>query len=323
MTRLTPALRGVVFTAISGAICSAVCSVALSVASSVTLGVALATLPSRIVGAQGQEAAERERTLDVMVQTERAFAARALVVGWKQAFLEYFSPAAIGFDTSGPGPAHAQLAQVPDPPPTLRLVWEPRYGDVAASGDLGYLTGPVETRRTDRPDLAPRYSNYASIWRREPDGTFRVLMDVGVTTPGPVAFPEGFTRAPRAAAWTPGTRDSLLEADAALDAEAAAQGQASAVDRHLAGGARVHRFGIQPLTTAADIRAWLATQPVFADAAPLGAAVSAAGDLGLVWGRYRTMADAGGSASGHYARVWVRTGDRWTVVLDVHQPLPA
>ncbi len=315
MTHLTVTLRRVIFTVVFTATCSVLCSV--------TVGVALATLSSRVVGAQGQGAAERERALDVMVQTERAFAARALVVGWKQAFLEYFSPAAIGFDTSGPGPAHAQLAQVPDPPPTLRLVWEPRYGDVAASGDLGYLTGPVETRRTDRPDLAPRYSNYASVWQREPDGTFRVLMDVGVTTPGPVAFPDGFARAPRAAAWTPGTRDSLLEADAALDTEAVARGQAPAMDRHLADGARLHRFGIQSLTTAADIRAWLATQPAFADAAPLGAAVSAAGDLGLVWGRYRTMADAGGAASGHYARVWVRTGDRWTVVLDVHQPLPA
>jgi len=33
-----------------------------------------------------------------MIDTERAFAARALVVGWKQAFLDYFSDDAIGFD---------------------------------------------------------------------------------------------------------------------------------------------------------------------------------------------------------------------------------
>ena len=42
--------------------------------------------------------------LTQMVEAERAFAARALVVGWKQAFLEYFADDAVGFDgRSGPG----------------------------------------------------------------------------------------------------------------------------------------------------------------------------------------------------------------------------
>ena len=34
--------------------------------------------------------------LDEMVRTERRFAERALVVGWKQAFLEYFADSAVG-----------------------------------------------------------------------------------------------------------------------------------------------------------------------------------------------------------------------------------
>src|ERR1051325_10428785 len=36
--------------------------------------------------------------LDEMVQTERRFAARALVVGWKQSFIEYFADAAVAFN---------------------------------------------------------------------------------------------------------------------------------------------------------------------------------------------------------------------------------
>src|SRR5215211_6002795 len=71
-----------------------------------------------------------------MVETERAFAARALVVGWKQSFLEYFADDAIGFD-GGVGLAKDQLRATPDPPQDLQLLWEPRYGDVAASGELG------------------------------------------------------------------------------------------------------------------------------------------------------------------------------------------
>src|SRR5215510_14821629 len=82
--------------------------------------------------------------LTQMIEVERALAARALVVGWKQAFLEYFSYSAIGFDGGRPGNAREQVSKAPAPPKDLQLIWEPRYGDSAASGELGYLTGPVK-----------------------------------------------------------------------------------------------------------------------------------------------------------------------------------
>jgi hypothetical protein len=76
--------------------------------------------------------------LDDMVRTEQRFAARALVVGWKQAFLEYFADSASGFDGEKVVPAKELFGKLPDPPKDLRLIWEPRYGDIAASGDVGY-----------------------------------------------------------------------------------------------------------------------------------------------------------------------------------------
>ena len=133
--------------------------------------------------------------LTQMIDAERAFAARALVVGWKQAFLDYFADDAVGFD-GGAGLAKDQIRKNPDPPNDLQLIWEPRYGDVAASGELGYLTGPVRNIRKSRDNGRPRHSTYASIWKRQRDGSFKVVMDFGVNTPGPVPFAAGFTRAP-------------------------------------------------------------------------------------------------------------------------------
>ena len=46
----------------------------------------------------GQTPEALPQALTQMIETERAFAARALVIGWKQAFLEYFAPDAMGFD---------------------------------------------------------------------------------------------------------------------------------------------------------------------------------------------------------------------------------
>ena len=55
------------------------------------LAIAGAAVP---LSAQTPGAAELPPALTRMIETERAFAARALVVGWKQAFLEYFDDVA-------------------------------------------------------------------------------------------------------------------------------------------------------------------------------------------------------------------------------------
>jgi len=132
---------------------------------------------------------------DDMVRTERRFAARGLVVGWKQAFLEYFADSAAGFDDDQVVPAKELFHRLPDPPKDQRLLWEPRYGDIASSGDLGYLTGPVRRINPAVNECRPQHLIYASVWKRQADGSFRVVMDMGVQTPAPVMFPPGFTRA--------------------------------------------------------------------------------------------------------------------------------
>src|SRR5690348_3884319 len=115
-----------------------------SSASALLLGLVLVAggLPASASLAASASQISSTTPLQKMADTERAFAARAKVVGWKQAFLEYFADSAIGFDGETAGPAKDQLRQVPDPPKDLQLLWEPRFGDISANGELGWLTGP-------------------------------------------------------------------------------------------------------------------------------------------------------------------------------------
>ena len=64
---------------------------------------------------RGQSRDVTAANLMKMVDTERAFAARALVVGWKQAFLEYFADDAVGFDEGKAALAKDQFRASPDP----------------------------------------------------------------------------------------------------------------------------------------------------------------------------------------------------------------
>jgi ketosteroid isomerase-like protein len=260
-----------------------------------------------------------DTALKQMADTERAFAKRATVIGWKQAFLEYFADDAVGFDGVKAGSAKDQIRQIPDPPKDAQLLWEPRYGDIAASGELGWLTGPSTSINPARNNGAPRYGNYASVWKRQADGTFKVIIDVGINTADAVKFADGFTRAPAANRYTGGRASagspSLADADLALT-KAAMRSQADGYRARLAAGARLHRQGTMPLTTDAAILAWLQQQPPYSEGKTGHAEVARSGDLGYTWGSYAT-----GKERGSYVRVWTRQRDgAWKVALDVTQP---
>jgi ketosteroid isomerase-like protein len=267
--------------------------------------------------------------LEVMADTERAFASRAKEVGWKQAFLEYFSESAIGYNGKDIGPAKEQVRENPDPPKDHQLLWEPRYGDIARSGELGYLTGPSRNILPSRNNGQPRHGVYASVWKRERDGTFRVVMDVGIPTPRAASFPEAFTRAPAANRFagdlndrTPplATADSVLNSDLRTSAVRAYRGR-------LAPGVRFHRPLTMPVVGEAAVLRFLATQPRYDQADSRFAESAQSGDLGYTWGTWsRRLPPARGRAeapkdrfeTGFYTRVWVRerTG-QWKVALDV------
>ena len=260
--------------------------------------------------------------MDEMVRTEQRFAARALVVGWKQAFLEYFADEAVGFDDERVAPAKELFRRQPDPPKDRRLIWEPRYGDIASSGDLGYLTGPVRRIVPGQNNGQPFHSLYASVWKRQADGSFKVVMDMGVPTPGPVMFPEGFTRARRADIYagnaTPeAAAKSLRDTDAALT-NAARAGQADAYRGHLAEGARFHRADLMPVIGERAVLAWLSAQPAYASGESRFADTSLSGDFGYTYGVYALNRNQ--AARGFYVRVWTRGRDGvWRVALDVLQ----
>ena len=276
--------------------------------------VAAAQQPAATVPAQGP--------LTEIVETERAFAAKALVAGWKQAFLEYFADEAIGFQAGAAGLAKDQIAQAPDPPKEAALVWEPRYGDISSSGEMGYLTGPVLSKAPGRPD---RHQIYASVWKRQRNGTFKVILDVGVPTPQAVPFAAGVQRAPSANRFSGDYDDRtppLSAADGVLNS-ALRDSQSRGYRGRLAANARLHRPGVMPQVGESRILAYLATQPRYTLSDSRYAESARSGDLGYTWGTYQLARRGAGAKveEGFYARIWTRQRDgQWQVALDVLQP---
>lgn len=66
------------------------------------------------------------------------------------------------------------------------MSWEPVTGLVAESGDLGYTWGRYEMRIADaNGDTVSHHGKYLNVWRRQQDGSWKVLVDMGNSNPAP------------------------------------------------------------------------------------------------------------------------------------------
>jgi ketosteroid isomerase-like protein len=258
--------------------------------------------------------------LTAMADAERAFSRRASEKTPRDAFIEFFADESVSFQ-GGPGPARERLRQQPPPPPGRpAFTWEPRAGDVAASGDLGWLTGPV---KYPQPDGTFRHGCYFSVWKKQADGRFRVVLDIGVQPPGEVPFAPGFVRAPSRATGTPAptrmqAEQMLLEADKAFSASIASDGAAAAFRSVMHPGARLHRNGVLPMISRDEAAQWLGTHVKAMTSEPLKSETGASGDLGYTWGKATITGPDGKPVEGYYVRLWtVGAGDRWQLVADI------
>lgn len=73
----------------------------------------------------------------------------------------------------------------------VHLKWQPAKVDVAASGDLGYTAGnwqiPVLDKRVNKRVLIT--GKYLTVWKRQKDGSWKVVADLGNQDPLPTPAP--------------------------------------------------------------------------------------------------------------------------------------
>jgi ketosteroid isomerase-like protein len=64
------------------------------------------------------------------------------------------------------------------------LTWTPIKGEVIGAGDVGYTTGRSVYRQKDaNGKLVERRGQYLTVWRKQGDGSWKVVFDTGSTLP--------------------------------------------------------------------------------------------------------------------------------------------
>lgn len=131
------------------------------------------------------EPVDRSGSREALLATDREAAALAADSGFSYALLAYADSAFVKLN-------HGEYAVVGKSAfsdhlhgrhGTRDIRWEPRDGEVALSGELGFTWGDWSVREQD----STYYGNYVTVWKRGADGKWRMRLDGGNETPGPPA----------------------------------------------------------------------------------------------------------------------------------------
>ncbi|HWS85802.1 MAG TPA: nuclear transport factor 2 family protein [Pyrinomonadaceae bacterium] len=314
----------------------AVLSVAVSLAACALVGAGSSAqskrlptqLPPLPVRGRGLPAA-----LAPVVEAEHAFAQHSIDRGMKPAFLAYAAPDGVIVYRGGPVNAIESWSKR-DPAPTGLLTWWPTYADVSRAGDMGWTTGPFEFREKAAQEKPDGTGHFFTVWRRQPDGSWKWVLDLGVEHPAPavtetvLTYPPSLKKNVEPAALSPAevdaARQSLAEAERALSDASASEGFRAALLARADDGVRFYRQGTYPLVGREAFARAIKVLGEYVTWKPLKTDVSASGDLGYAYGSYelRTkQTDEKPAVTGHYARVWKRGGGGpWRVVFNVANP---
>ena len=272
------------------------------------------------------------RALAEMVAAERAFAKYCTEHGVRESWLEFFADDGVIFH---PGPVNAKefyRRRPPTPSPLpFTLNWTPTYGDVSQAGDLGYTIGPW-TAVDNVPPLDPSEHGYFfSVWRRQPDGSWKVAVDFGTgALPGAAGgheLEQPFTparqykpRVPRGA-YPDAELRRVTEMDRDFAQEAKRLGPRETYLARVADDAKVFAAGAPPAGKDALRSRVPAGGDVSLTLAPLAGGAAKSADMAYTYGSYELRAGGAEKERGYYAHVWKRDArGRWQIVVTNFHP---
>ena len=266
--------------------------------------------------------------LMAMVTTERDFSRMSQEKGIREAFTEFIAEDGILFRPRAVF-GKKWMRENPLPPSNTRplLIWQPIFAGISRDGDLGYTTGPWQFKNDIKDAKFSGFGNFMTVWKKQPDGKWRFVVDLGVSNPEPKK-PSLLTYGePASGRFTRDAgkgRSELLNTESDFSKASTKRGAVEAFLAYASSDVRVFRNQKQPfIGRKAAVAAWTPLSVNWTWTTQ-SADVSRSGDLGYSYGLYEMRDKAANSITetGNYMRVWKRVNGAWKLILDLTDPHP-
>ena len=267
----------------------------------------------------GVDTADKD-PLRSLVEAEKNFAQMAVEKGIRDAFVANLADDGVVFD---PGPVNGKQLYLKRSASDARLSWEPIFADVASAGDLGYTTGPWEYKQNKTDEKPSAYGQFFSVWKRQNDGKWKVVLDCGIDNPAPVNKAPSAEFLPNESSTA--TKIDLKSARRALAAaekefnDASAKDAGAALVSAAAENIRVFRNGRFPAVGRDAAQLMIGYDHGKLTAKRSGGGISRFGDLAYSYGEYSAERQDG-VERGSFVTIWkMSVGGDWKLAADVRK----
>jgi len=253
-----------------------------------------------------------QTALQKLVDTEYAFAAMAAEKNTRTAFLTFLADDGVVFNPHRSNGKQVWTARKESP---ALLSWYPVHADISSNGLIGYTTGPWEFRPKGKDDTPVAFGHFMTIWQKQPDGSFRAVLDLGVSHDKPPAVE---TKLAPTSAVPPGgdVKTRAGDATAAFFDMVSHIGLEKAYKEYAADDIRLMRSDKQPfigkkaaLKEVAGVKAKLFISNKMS--------FYGSDDIAYATNVYSLVQDGKTIETGNFAQVWKYRGGKWLIVMDV------
>jgi ketosteroid isomerase-like protein len=271
-----------------------------------------------VAGAHADDV-DLEKAVGSLIAAEKAYAKLAGEKGFREASISVFADDAVIFAPSAVNGKKFWREAKKDPV----ISWRPVFASISRSGELGYTTGPWESRKSRDVEKPEAFGHFVTIWQKNKDGVWKVALDVGLNHPQPQEVEtEIRTYVPISA--IPHSESASVDLEKAQHsfAESLKDDEGDAIADNASDEIRIYRDGQLPVVGKRAAEKLLSEQDAKTTRTPRGAGTSNPTDLAYEYGEFTSERDDA-TQHGIYLCIWRLESDgAWKIALDLQKSTP-
>ena len=271
-----------------------------------------------VAGAHAENV-DLEKAVGLLIDAEKAYAKLAADKGFREASISVFADDAVIFVPNAVNGKKFWREAKKDPV----ISWRPIFASISRSGELGYTTGPWESRESREVEKPDAFGHFVTVWQKNKDGVWKVTLDVGLDHPRPQKT-ETEIRTYASSSVIPHSESANADLEKAQRsfAESHKEDEGDAIIDKASDDIRIYRSGQLPAAGKKTAEKMLAEEDAKTTRSPSGTGISNPVDLAYEYGEFASERD-NVTRRGIYVCIWRLESDgAWRIALDLQKSAP-
>jgi ketosteroid isomerase-like protein len=271
-----------------------------------------------VAGAHAEDV-DLEKAVDSLIAAEKAYAKLAADKGFREASISVFADDAVIFVPNAVNGKKFWREAKKGPV----ISWRPIFASISRNGELGYTTGPWESREPREVKKPDAFGDFVTTWQKNKDGVWKVTLDVGLDHPRPQKT-ETEIRTYASSSVIPHSESANADLEKAQRsfAESLKEDEGDAIIDKASDDIRIYRDGQLPAVGKKAAEKMLAEEDAKTTRSPSGTGISNPVDLAYEYGEFASERD-NVTRRGIYVCIWRLESDgAWKIALDLQKSAP-